>query len=143
MKNQEFKVGDRVWSLLYGWGSVRAIKRNLYSVNVCFGSGGNIDFTKDGFCLSYHKNPSLFHANQGVVEFDTDEPVELEDGQPIWVRDYEDRSWAPKHFKRHDESGGVYCYESGLSKHTSSGNETHWKFFRTTDPALDEASQRE
>ena len=140
MKNQEFKVGDRVWSFIFGWGAVEEIDSEImYPVYVNFDSGKTNTHTTDGFYLLDHESPTLFHANQGKIEFDTNEPIDLEDGQPIWVRGSEKREWIPRHFARYSQIGGVFCYLDGNSKHTTKG-ETYvkrWEFFRTTDPALD------
>ena len=143
MDKREFKVGDRVWSLLFGWGTVKEKKcKDDYPIKVVFDSGRHESHTFDGFWSISNKNPSLFFANQGKIEFDTDEPIELVDGQPIWVRDVDGQEWLERHFRRHGDSGvGVYCYKGGRSKHTSKGCETYWNIFRTTDPALDGASQ--
>ena len=145
MKKREFKVGDRVWSLLFGWGDVREINLEIeteYPVKVVFDSGIHTTYTTtDVFWHTSHKSPSLFHANQGKIEFDTDEPIELVDGQPIWVRNFETDSWTPRHFKCHAKKVGVHCYWNGQSKHSCNAGSTHWQHFRTTDPALDEASQ--
>ena len=144
MNNQEFKVGRRVWSLLFGWGTVMQIDSEAgitYPMRVGF-DGGEEGFTKYGFYDVAHKNPSLFHANQGKIEFDTDEPIEpIELDQPIWVRNFETDSWTPRHFKCHAKKVGVHCYWNGQSKHSCNAGSTHWQHFRTTDPALDEASQ--
>ena len=66
---------------------------------------------------------------------------ELVDGQPIWVLLGD--NWIPRHFARHGQWGGVYCYWDGKSKHGAGRDSkvTHWQVFRTTDPALDGASQ--
>ena len=147
MDKREFKVGDRVWALLFGWGTVKEIDSGIleyYPVCVEFDSVENkAFFTRGGFYRVSDKNPSLFHANQGKIEFDTDEPIELVDGQPIWVRDSEKNEWWPRHFKCHSERGGVCCYCDGRSKHGSGveSSAMRWNFFRTTDPALDGASQ--
>ena len=144
MDKREFKVGDRVWSS-YGWGDVKEIgsKGTDYPVRVVFDAGKSEIYTPDGFWHIDHKTPSLFHANQGKIEFDTDEPIELVEDQPIWVRNTEKGKWKARHFSRRAESGGVHCYYDGRSKHGSSCESlvSHWKYFRTTDPALDGASQ--
>ena len=146
MNKREFKVGDRVYSLVYGFGTVKGIDSKnemAYPVCVGFDSGREEGFKKNGLYTTAHKNPTLFHANQGKVEFDTDEPIELVEDQPIWVRNSGCRKWTARHFARHAQDGGVYCYWSGQTKH-SSGNEAsalRWDFFRTTDPVLDGASQ--
>ena len=144
LEKREFKVGYRVWSLLFGWGNIEEIDSeavNMYPVCVGFDSGKIEAFTEGGLYHLDHENPSLFHANQGKIEFDTDEPIELVDNQPIWVLLGE--NWIPKHFARHSQGGGVYCYRSGKSKHSSDGESDVkcWGSFRTTDPALDGASQ--
>ena len=135
-----FEIGDRVWSLNYGWGSVALPPTDLdleeYPIYVNFDSGSSEQYTSEGFLWSACVNPSLFHANQGVLEFDTDEPVVMADDQTIWVRDSETDAWVPRHFAVYVTTGGVYCYPDGKSKHSSSDNEPydHWKFFRTSAP---------
>ena len=132
MEKREFRVGDRVWSF-YGWGNVEELGSESYPVKVIFDTGKLESYTPDGFWHAEHKNPSLFHANQGKIEFDTDEPIELVDGQPIWVRDSEVSEWRPRHFARYAQDGEVYCYQGGKSKH-SSGVESNvmlWQYFRT------------
>ena len=142
MDKQEFKVGDRVWSVVHGLGRVRQVdKHGDYPLCVDLDCGKRTSFTKHGLYTTAHKNPCLFHANQGKIEFDTDEPIELEDGQPIWVRDSEVGEWRPRHFARRGQKAGVYCYDNGTTAHTNTTGATHWKYFRTTDPALDGASQ--
>ena len=145
MNKQEFKVGDRVRSLFFGWGTVKKVETRVarkYPVEVDFDSGiKNLILTKHGFLHESHENPAIFLANQGVIEFDTDEPIELEDGHPIWVLS---DKWIPMHYARRAQTGGVYCYQSGKSKHSSGseGNVTYWSQFRTTDPALDGSGQQ-
>ena len=143
MDKREFKVGDRVWSLIYGWGNVNEIDSKIgseYLVRVVFDSGEWESYTVDGFWKIDHKNPSLFHANQGKIEFNTDEPIV--DGQPIWVRSEESFDWFPRHAKELGKAGGVFCHNNGTTKHSNeTGDATFWQHFRTTDPVLDEASQ--
>ena len=145
MDKREFKVGDRVWSLACGWGSVVEIdlkKNKEYPMRVNFDSGVSERFTMHGFRFVRDKKPSLFLANQGKIEFDTDEPIELVDGQPIWVRGGGSFEWVPRHAKELAREGGVLCHNNGTTKHSNgTGATTHWPFFRTTDPALDGASQ--
>ena len=144
MDKREFKVGDRVYSVVHGLGRVRLVdKHGDYPLCVDLDCGKSTSFTKHGLYTTAHKTPCLFHANQGKIEFDTDEPIELVDGQPIWVRDLEVGEWKPRHSAHCAEGGGVYCYWNGRTKHSSAGEKhvTHWQHFRTTDPALDGASQ--
>ena len=145
MDKREFKVGDRVWSLINGFGTVKDIGLEVeseYPVKVVFDSDIRTTYTADGFWQTNHKTPSLFHANQGKIEFDTDEPIELVDGQPIWVRAEERYDWLPRHAKELGKTGGVFCHKNGQTKHSNvAGTATFWRYFRTTDPALDGASQ--
>ena len=141
MEKREFRVGDRVWSF-YGWGNVEELGSESYPVKVIFDTGKLESYTPDGFWHAEHKNPSLFHANQGKIEFDTNEPVKLVDGHPIWVRAEGSLEWVPRHAKELAKKGGVLCHNNGTTKHSNgTGATTHWKYFRVTDPALDEASQ--
>jgi len=134
-----FEIGDRVWSLNYGWGSVALAPVDLaieeYPIYVNFDSGMSEQYTSEGYLWDSCKTPSLFHANQGVLEFNTNEPVVIAEDQPIWVRDSETDEWVPRHFARYSTTEGVYCYRDGRSKH-GSGTRTHryWRFFRTSAP---------
>jgi len=134
-----FEIGDRVWSLNYGWGSVALAPVDLaieeYPLYVNFDSGLSEQYTSEGYLWTSCQTPSLFHANQGVLEFNTNEPVMITEDQPIWVRDSEADEWTPRHFARY-AGAGVYCHRHGQSKHSSNGKDhvKHWRFFRTSAP---------
>ena len=51
------KVGDRVWHLLYGWSTVKAIRHGIEYPIVVSGIG---TFMSDGRGLCTHRNPTLF-----------------------------------------------------------------------------------
>ena len=51
------KVGDRVWHLLYGWSTVKAIRHGIEYPIVVSGIG---TFISDGRGLYTHRNPTLF-----------------------------------------------------------------------------------
>jgi len=134
-----FEIGDRVWSLNYGWGSVAIAPEDLeseeYPLYVNFDSGTSEQYTSEGYLWTACETPSLFHANQGVLEFNTNEPVVIAENQPIWVRDSEADEWVPRHFARY-AGPGVYCYPDGKSKHGTGEDEPceYWEFFRTSAP---------
>lgn len=48
MKGCLFEVGDKVWSVVYGWGEVEEIKESRWPVRVLHNNGDLIGYTYDG-----------------------------------------------------------------------------------------------
>lgn len=75
------KVGDRVWDIRKGWGTVECTDFGPdYSLRVEFDEfddGGDETFTIDGKYLFHDKNPTLFWDE---VKFDVPEKPEYKEG---------------------------------------------------------------
>jgi len=54
------EVGDRVWNISFGYGTVAEIDNSEFPVWVDFDSGDSSDFTLEGMEYDYCKEPSLF-----------------------------------------------------------------------------------
>lgn len=54
------KVGDRVWSIEYGWGFVKELKNTCYPIVVQFDSEDHQQFTMNGKFFTNSPNQSLF-----------------------------------------------------------------------------------
>lgn len=72
-KRSNFEVGDKVWSLVSGWGKVVAISRfkyTSYPVNVAFDKGKNYIefFTKDGKSHVKDINQTIFFEELEIPE---------------------------------------------------------------------------
>jgi hypothetical protein len=58
---EEAKVGDRVWDVLWGWGTIEGIKMHEdYPIRVKFDGGRYDYFTVGGFIETENNNRSLF-----------------------------------------------------------------------------------
>lgn len=82
-----FTVGQRVWSILYGWGTVVSINPNeTYTIEVNFDTMNPHDknsFLLDGRAWRNHELPSLFHKEQ---TFDYGKPEwQPKPGELCWV----------------------------------------------------------
>ena len=116
------KVGDRVWSLLHGWGTVdENVKDQRYSVYVKFDNGREDTFTNCGRNMTFHANPTLFWDKVKI----TPPPPKLEVDTPILVKDGDDEDWRPAHFARFP-SEGVLTWMGGRTSHTA-GDAVFWE----------------
>ena len=60
MNLEGIEVGDRVWCVLYGYGTVVGMDKSDYPIRVHFDGGDGTDFTSEGREFSEEKEPSLF-----------------------------------------------------------------------------------
>jgi len=68
MTQQEFKVGDKVFDILFGWGEVVDLFDNLeYPVQVQFDGPGEKCYTIDGRHYDGYKNPHLSHTEYRIT----------------------------------------------------------------------------
>ena len=91
MKETVFKVGDKVYCILYGWGIVYKIDDDdSYPVDVNFKLEGDMDtisYTCDGRLYS-NTSPTLSFTEYTLDDFSQERPIELpEVGEEIMVSD--------------------------------------------------------
>ena len=68
---EEFKVGQKVFSILSGWGVVYEIDNNkMYPVKVRFLRDGSNEFAYNGHASSFDRIPTLYHEEMIVVPKD-------------------------------------------------------------------------
>lgn len=60
MNLEGVEVGDRVWGVLYGYGTVKGIDKSDFPIGVAFDGGDSSEFTSEGREYSEEKEPSLF-----------------------------------------------------------------------------------
>lgn len=79
---ENFKVGDRVYHIQYGWGEVEAnifddvINQQIYHVHVRF-LDNNVSFTLDGKEFEEDKQPLLSFTEYTLQGFSQERPIEL------------------------------------------------------------------
>jgi hypothetical protein len=108
MKETVFKVGDKVYCLLFGWGVVTKIKTydTEYPVIVeLFNKeGGKIEksYTEDGrYYASYHTIPTLSFTEYTLNGFSQEHPIELPElGEEIMVSD-DGKVWVIGRFREY------------------------------------------
>ena len=104
MKEQIFKKGDTVyWGQLKG--EVTEYNDVDYPLKVIFKNGRNDFFTFDG---RYDEEyPKVISFTPYTLEgFSQERPCELEDGDPVWVRNGDYDGWFAAVFKGYDK--GLY-----------------------------------
>jgi hypothetical protein len=66
----EAKVGDRVWNIGLGWGTINNIIKTHttdYPIAILFDCGEEEEFTKDGRFWLRHKHPTLFWDEVKII----------------------------------------------------------------------------
>ena len=101
MKAEIFKVGDRVFCTIYGWGIViRNESNSFYSVYVEFDNSSRTKFTYDGRILK-ESNQTLSFTEYTLQGFSQERPIVLpEVGELCLVRDSKTAVWKTRNFKK-------------------------------------------
>lgn len=125
------KVGDRVWSLLWGWGIISKVdqQEHPYPIRVEFDIDEVEWFTLCGKYLLEHINPTLFLDEVKI----TPPHPKLAVDTPILVRDEDDEDWQPAHFARFTPEG-VVTWVGGRTSYTNGGyGEISWEQWKLTE----------
>jgi len=62
---------------------------------------------------------------------------ELKVDDPVWVREFSEAEWCPRHFSDWDDDGKIRCWEEGKTSHSSEIKDrvkVAWSQYRTTPP---------
>lgn len=79
MKTKEFKVGDKVYDIRYGWGIVEDDKfSECYSIYVTFDIERNNTYTKEGKYEIDDINPTLSHTEYSIHSTQSEYPKVME-----------------------------------------------------------------
>lgn len=123
------KVGDRVWSSMFGWGTIEEIDlKAMYELLVCFDEcDGQERYSLYGYCSISHLVPTLFwnefhipteeedRKPFNLVEFlrENLKPVEFEYGQYNYYISYENdiKEFEYKYDYYNEDIGTVYLKE--------------------------------
>ena len=126
MKETVFKVGDRVYCLLFGWGKVKCSldpTSNDYPVEVIFKDTDGDDtfksYTHDGcYYTGYHTKPTLSFTEYKLDGFSQERPIELPETGEIIMVSNDLLYWSMVQFSQYNHnnpypvaaSGGLYRY---------------------------------
>lgn len=128
----QFKLGDKVWSFVYGWGEVSKITNDRYPIYVNFKSkidNGNfiINYTNNGE-ESPDVNQSLFFDE---IKFKVPKrPLpQLEVDTKVLVRNSTSDRWEKKYFSNFDEDGNMCCFYDGSTSWSGKGT-SNWKYWK-------------
>ena len=112
---EDAKVGDRVWALSFGWGTVVDINkyRNLYPIQVSFGLT-TCTYTTDGKSFIDHISQALFWDE--VVITPPEKPLpKLQVDTKVLVWDNSNCIKIKGHFSHFDEKGKMHVFASGTT----------------------------
>jgi hypothetical protein len=113
-----FCVGDKVWSAMFGDGTVADIADSpcTYPVHAEFGKRGIACHTRDGRYI-YNQLPTLFHAGTELIpapepdrELKLEKPKPFEPFQKVLVRDNCVQSWEAQFFSHYEERDNGHTY---------------------------------
>jgi hypothetical protein len=95
MKETVFKVGDKVYCVLYGWGKVTDISSEVsFPITVEFNGEGDEEryYSRDGK-YNFNSSPTLSFTEYTLNGFSQERPIELpEVGEEIMVSD-DGKTW--------------------------------------------------
>lgn len=117
------KVGDRVWSLTEGWGTItaRLTTYSTYPLSVEFENGAYRTYTLWGLLLFTDLNPTLFWDE---VKIEAPLP-QLEVDAKVIVWDQDGRKYK-RHFSHFDEEGRLFAFSLGHTSFTSECSPEVW-----------------
>lgn len=121
MEKEIFKVGDRVYDIVWGWGVVTP--SDVSFIEVKFDTNTYQTFTHDGRYADSSK-PTLSFTEYTLQGFSQERPVELpEVGELCLVRDYETDPWSVKEFAE-------YRYGLFICKAVHAHGEVEYKYMK-------------
>jgi len=113
MKKEIFKVGDRVYDIVWGWGVVTA-DMGINNIEVKFDTNIYQTFKKDGRCAESSK-PTLSFTEYTLQGFTQERPVELpKAGELCVARDEEGDEWELCYFISYKSDAVRYKFETSF-----------------------------
>lgn len=126
-----FRVGDKVFDIFYGWGSITGISKDKdieYPITVSFDEKGTRTYTPDGKFWAGSPGSTLSFTEYDFIDggFSQKRPLpKLEIDDIVWVNTVS--GWLPRCFKTFDNKGNVGVIPNGdTSKSTGT---THIDFY--------------
>lgn len=140
MNKTIFKVGDRVFDYMFGWGTVTRISCsfNDYPINVTFddSSSGNKQFTLNGKYLYSNNYLRLSFTKYDFINggFSQERPLpKIKDGQLVYVKLVKDGNWHMR-FAKQFIGNSIECYNN---QHKS-GETVNWCIWSINNPLIEE-----
>jgi hypothetical protein len=136
MKVQIFKKGDRVFCIIYGWGTISKIGKNYYPIDIEFDCNVINSYTIDGR-ITEGGSPTLSFTEYTLEGFSQERPEPLpKRGDVVWVRNNHDFHWEVSMFLEYDtnEPDGPYI----VSPNMIEGDHECCRYLTTKNPYLNE-----
>lgn len=123
-----FKVGDKVFDIRYGWGTVYKTLASHIVVSFDFDM-----VSYDLYGIKWNeKIPSLSFTEYDLIKggLSQERPIEIpKQGQLVYVKDYEEHFWEMRYFS-HYKDNMFHCFLN-----QKKGNNTNpWKYCVTKNP---------
>ena len=135
---QGIKSGDRVWSVMYGWGTVSLRHTDQpYPVVVNFDSGFSHSFTLCGRLITSDINPTIYWDE---IQFEAPERPKpklphLEVDTKVLVRTAEDKPWTKRYFHSFNDEGKLCTWIGGATQYSATNPDffTAWNYWKLPD----------
>lgn len=128
---KDAKVGDKVWSLSYGYGKIDELRRNCdYEIIVKF-EKCRASFTKDGKSFKEQLTQSLFWNEVIIVPPEKPLPkIEVDTKVLVWDTSHTEKTKA--YFSHFDKHGKAVTFRYGKTSWSRNNDETlftwqHWE----------------
>jgi hypothetical protein len=128
--NCKFKLNQKVWSPLNGWGVVILINDTEYFMHIKFDTCGTNMYRLDGTVNKGSEYPMIFHDKVDIKDWPCPKPnivSTLKVDDPILVSK-DDISYSKRHFAKYENSL-VYTFANGLTSWSSDGNLAEWRYY--------------
>jgi len=118
-----FKLNQKVWSFVYGWGVIeRIIPTDTFPIKVYFDTEARESYTEYGVAYP-NQNQTLFH-DEVIFKIPSEPKPDLKKGDPLIV------GGEYRRYFSHWEEDKAACFENGLTEWTSSGGVRYWGSYR-------------
>jgi len=128
---KDVKIGDRLYSLVYGWGVVEEIGKENLQITVKFKNERDT-FTFDGKMYETDMHQTLFWDE---IKFQVPKkPLpDLEVDTKVIVWNKEGLIKCKRYFKEFTPDGIAVCFIKGYTSWTSSGETAKWEHFEVAE----------
>jgi hypothetical protein len=131
------KVGDRVYSLVYGFGKIRSIgEDDDYPIEVDFDKGISQTFQLSGKYFHNDENALLFWDKPTIIAPEQPKPAPVAPpvDMLVEVRDFDGYGWKKQYSAGMlDSDGWLSCWDDGRTSKTAGGRTCEWKRWRIVE----------
>jgi hypothetical protein len=130
---KDARIGDRVWSIVRGWGTVVRIS-NAYTYPLIVGYNDSTEgaYTFDGLANVDHINPELFW-DEVKIEIPEKPLQKLEVDTKVIVWNDDSSGEYNRYFSHLNEDGKIRCFADGTTSWSSSGFAPKWNHWRLAE----------